>query len=78
MRVPRPVVDDQVVAWYTHDWAADPYTRGAYSYLRVGGVAAQAALARPVENTPFFAAEATELAGHQATVGRSLGELEGA
>jgi monoamine oxidase len=68
VRVPRAVVDDQVVAWDTHDWAADPFARGAYSYVRVGGLEAQAILARPVENTLFFAGEATELAGHQATV----------
>jgi monoamine oxidase len=66
--VPRAVVDDQLVAWDTHDWAADPFARGAYSFVRVGGMEAQAVLARPVENTLFFAGEATELAGHQATV----------
>ena len=90
VRVPRAVVDNQVVAWDTHDWAADPFARGAYSYVRVGGLQAQAILARPVENTLFFAGESTELAGHQATVRgavsagqraadevlRSLGETE--
>jgi monoamine oxidase len=68
VQVSRAVVDDQVVAWDTHDWAADPFARGAYSYVRVGGMEAQAVLAGPVENTLFFAGEATELAGHQATV----------
>jgi monoamine oxidase len=46
-------------AW-THDWQGDPYARGAYSYVRVGGEGAGKALARPVEKTLFFAGEATE------------------
>jgi monoamine oxidase len=69
---PRAAIERQVVMWDSHDWAADPLARGAYSYVRVGGVAAQARLARPVENTLFFAGEATELAGHQATVHGAL------
>jgi monoamine oxidase len=64
----RGQIDEQVVAWDSHDWTADPFARGAYSYVRVGGMAAQAELARPVDNTLFFAGEATELDGHQATV----------
>jgi monoamine oxidase len=43
-----------------HDWTRDPFSRGAYSYQAVGGAAAPAALARPVEGTLFFAGEATE------------------
>jgi monoamine oxidase len=72
MRVPRAVVDGVLVAWETHDWEADPFARGAYSYVRVGGMGAQAVLASPVENTLFFAGEATELAGHHATVHGAL------
>ena len=45
----------------THDWRRDPWSRGAYSYVGVGGLPAQRALARPVEGTLFFAGEATEL-----------------
>ena len=67
-RVPRATVDRHLVTWDMHDWAADPFARGAYSYVRVGGMALQAALAEPVANTVFFAGEATELDGHQATV----------
>jgi monoamine oxidase len=70
--VARAVVDRQIVASDTHDWAADPFARGAYSYVRVGGIDAQAVLASPIEDTLFFAGEATELAGHQATVHGAL------
>jgi monoamine oxidase len=37
--------------WYMHDWQSDPFSRGAYSYVLVGGVRAQEALAEPVEET---------------------------
>jgi monoamine oxidase len=66
--LPRAVIEREMVAWESHDWAADPFARGAYSYVVAGGIQAQAALAKPVEDTLFFAGEATELAGHQATV----------
>lgn len=53
---------------YFHDWQGDPFSRGAYSYVAVGGLAAQRALARPVAATLFFAGEATDDQGHFATV----------
>jgi monoamine oxidase len=46
--------------WRLHDWSADPFSRGAYSYQVVGGASAPDALARPVAGTLFFAGEATE------------------
>jgi monoamine oxidase len=49
-----------VEGWAGHDWQADPLSRGAYAHVLVGGVAAQRALARPVEGTIFFAGEATD------------------
>jgi monoamine oxidase len=72
LHVPRALLDQQVVGWDTHDWAADPFACGAYSYVRVGGIAAQTLLASPVDDTLFFAGEATELDGHQATVHGAL------
>lgn len=42
-----------------HDWRTDPFARGAYSYVTVGGTGVGAALARPVQDTLFFAGEAT-------------------
>ena len=53
---------------YLHDWQNDPFSRGAYSYGKVGGDGAEHALGRPVENTLFFAGEATDTAGHNGTV----------
>ncbi len=53
---------------YVHDWQSDPFSRGAYSYGKVGADGAQQALAAPVENTLFFAGEATDTTGHNGTV----------
>ncbi len=56
-------------AAYVHDWQADPFARGAYSYVMAEGAEqAQRALAAPLANTLFFAGEATDFQGHHATV----------
>jgi monoamine oxidase len=55
-----------------HDWSRDPYARGAYSYLIVGGRNARRMLAEPVENTLFFAGEATSADGQGGTVNGAL------
>jgi monoamine oxidase len=72
LNVARARIDDELIDVYTHDWQADPYARGAYCYLPVGGLAAQAELARPVAGTLFFAGEATSTAGHIGTVHGAL------
>lgn len=51
-----------------HDWIEDPFSRGAYSYVAVGGLGAEDRLAAPVEGTLFFAGEATVSDGHLGTV----------
>ncbi len=53
---------------YFHDWHADPFSRGAYSYIPAGMLPAREKLAEPVSDTLYFAGEATELNGHSATV----------
>lgn len=59
---------NRLVKFYFHDWQSDPFSRGAYSYVLVGGVPAQKELALPVKGTIFFAGEATQSDGHRATV----------
>jgi monoamine oxidase len=49
-----------VEEFLVHDWQADPYARGGYSYMRVGGRGAREKLRQPIENTLFFAGEATD------------------
>jgi monoamine oxidase len=56
---PRRLASRVRKSWL-HDWQHDPFARGAYSYVLVGGVEAGSALARPIEGTLFFAGEATD------------------
>jgi monoamine oxidase len=55
-----------------HDWHADPFARGAYSYLAVGGGDARVTLGAPVDATLFFAGEATSNDGQGGTVNGAL------
>jgi monoamine oxidase len=66
----EPALRAELAAAYVHDWQADPYARGAYSYITVGGRDAPEALARPLRNVLFFAGEATS--------GEGIGTVEGA
>jgi monoamine oxidase len=59
LAVPLRRLEEQLDAGATHDWRADPFARGAYSYIAVGGMGAPGALAKPVDGTLFFAGEAT-------------------
>jgi len=47
-------------AAYAQDWMHDPFARGGYSYVLVGGMGAREELAAPLADTVFFAGEATE------------------
>ena len=60
-------------AAYFHDWQMDPFSRGAYSYVGVGGEGAQEELAKVVDDTLFFAGEACDFSGHHATVHGAIG-----
>jgi monoamine oxidase len=66
------VVSSKLEACHFHDWAADPLSRGAYTYVGVGGSEAHRALAAPVAGTLFFAGEATCGDGHNATMEGAL------
>jgi monoamine oxidase len=57
---------------YLHDWQADPFARGAYSYVTVGASSARKALATPVQDTLFFAGEAADIGGESGTVAGAL------
>jgi hypothetical protein len=71
-RLPRRAVASRLVATWMHDWQRDIYSRGAYSYARVGGAGAARSMSRPVEDTLFFAGEATDTGGHTGTVEGAL------
>ena len=59
---------DEFEAGATHDWSADPFAAGAYSYVVSGAGAAREALRTTVDRTLFFAGEATATDGQGGTV----------
>ena len=61
----------ELEAVYSHDWQRDEFSRGAYSYVLVGGKDARAELAAPV-GAVFFAGEATAEAAEAGTVAGAL------
>jgi monoamine oxidase len=58
-RLRRRQVDALLTGAHVHDWQADSFSRGAYSYAGVGGSGALDELGRPIRNTLFFAGEGT-------------------
>ncbi|HEX8073301.1 MAG TPA: NAD(P)/FAD-dependent oxidoreductase [Pyrinomonadaceae bacterium] len=72
LNVRRARLEELLIEVHAHDWQADGFARGAYSYVPVNGLAAQARLAAPVAGTLFFAGEATNTAGHVGTVHGAL------
>ena len=67
-RESKSVLEKSLAEFYTHNWHKDPFSAGAYSYILVGGVDAEAELAQPLDDTLFFAGEATNSDGHFGTV----------
>jgi monoamine oxidase len=65
--VPQNRLRKLLVASHSHDWGSDPLSRGAYAYIPVNGLEAQRGLARALDDTLFFAGEATSV-GHFGTV----------
>jgi monoamine oxidase len=70
--VSRRKILQQLERFHVHDWQADPFARGAYSYVPVGGLNAMRTLAKPIEQTLFFAGEATHWEGMSGTVAGAI------
>lgn len=68
LNVEVSTLEHEVESAHFHDWQSDPFSRGAYSYGKVGANAAQQILASPILNTLFFAGEATDITGNNGTV----------
>jgi monoamine oxidase len=68
LQLEKSKIESQLTAAYFHDWDSDPFSRGAYSYVKVGGEGCQRTLGLPIGNTLFFAGEATDTSGHNGTV----------
>ena len=68
----RARVMSQLRGAHVHDWQADPFACGAYSFVTVGGSAARRTLAKSLQDTLFFAGEAADTQGEAATVAGAL------
>jgi monoamine oxidase len=68
LRIDHKEINKMLVSGHFHDWEMDSFSLGAYSYVRTGGDRAQKDLSAPIDNTLFFAGEATDFTGHHGTV----------
>ena len=57
-KIPSARLGELLESFHVSDWASDPFSRGAYSYVAVGGMRARAHLAESIDKTLFFAGEA--------------------
>lgn len=76
LHIDRAKLEKELEAAHFHDWESDPFSRGAYSYGKVGARAAIRALGYPVEGTLFFAGEATDASGNNGTVHGAIASAE--
>jgi monoamine oxidase len=68
LRIEKAQLQSELVSAHFHDWDSDPFSRGAYSYVKAGGEGCQAMLGAPLDGTLFFAGEATDVSGNNGTV----------
>ena len=61
-----------VLETHFHNWSRDRYARGAYSYVKAGGLSHLHSLSQPVADTIYFAGEATDTEGRTGTVHGAL------
>ena len=59
---------DELDSCDTHNWSQDPFSLGAYSYVKAGGLPLSQKLSQPFEGTVFFAGEATAFGSARGTV----------
>lgn len=69
--VDEQFIRDQITALTFHDWRADSFTRGGYTYVPVKAGDSQSELAKPIDKTIVFAGEALSV-GHVGTVHGAL------
>jgi monoamine oxidase len=70
--VPEAELERSLSSWHRHDWDADEFARGAYSYVPSGALDAPDKMTIPVEETLYFAGEHTDTTGHWGTVHGAL------
>jgi monoamine oxidase len=72
LHLSHEAVRQEFVSSHAHNWHRDGYSRGAYSYVAVGGLEASAEMSEPLNGRLFFAGEHTDTSGHWGTVHAAL------
>jgi monoamine oxidase len=70
--LPEVLLRQRLLGAHYHDWHADPYSRGAYSYVPAGALEVSEHMGRPYADSLFFAGEHTDVEGHWGTVHAAL------
>jgi monoamine oxidase len=70
--IPEHEVTARLQSFHTHNWDFDEWSRGAYTWIPVGGLDASARMCEPVAGTLYFAGEHTDTTGHWGTVHAAL------
>lgn len=70
--ISRDEIDEQLLSVNYHNWHSDPFALGSYSYMAVGGLDVVKTFSESIEDTLFFAGEATSFEGHWGTVHGAL------
>jgi monoamine oxidase len=71
-RLPLETLAAQLESWHVRSWPSEPFSLGGYCVVTAGALDAPRALAAPVQDTLFFAGEATHLEGQLGTVHGAL------
>jgi monoamine oxidase len=62
----------RLLSVHHHSWAADEFSRGAYSYVGIGALRSAELMSAPLEDTLFFAGEHTDVTNQWGTVHGAL------
>ncbi len=68
----RSSIENSIIASYVHNWYKDPFSRGAYSYDKVGSIEAKQKLKTPIDNTVYFGGEGLYEGSDSGTVEAAL------
>lgn len=72
LSLPTVKLRGAIIDWQMHNWSRDPFSRGAYSFIAAGHENAAERFRKAVQDTLFFAGEATAGGGEAGTVHGAL------
>ncbi len=72
LQLPASDLENALEGYFHHDWNQDPFSRGPYPYVKVGGFLAEQKIAQPIRQTLFFAGDGTCSGAFFATMNGAL------